>query len=164
MKDKLKLFGQKFFEAWSACSLVMVQGDLTALSLKHFLIAAKTGSLTGIAFVLISLVGVKNKYAPIWLTGILTSIADILVHPTHFGPHWAEALTTGIVAAVFAYLFTRFKKSDDQKNEFDLDPELQKKMKEIFGDFKDHKFADFSQPKTLDPKELEKKIKKLLKK
>ena len=109
--NKLKLFGQKFFEAWSACSLVMVQGDLSALSLKHFLIAAKVGSLTGIAFVLVSLIGVKNKYAPIWLTGVLTSIADILVHPTNFGPHYAEAVTTGFVAAIFALILTKLNKN-----------------------------------------------------
>ena len=108
-KDKIKLFGQKFTEAWSACSLVMVQGDLSALTLKHFLIAAKTGSLTGIAFIIISFTTIKNKYAPIWLTGILTSIADILVHPTHFGPHYAEAITTGVVAAFFAFLFSKAK-------------------------------------------------------
>lgn len=114
LKGKLKLFGQKFFEAWSACSLVMVQGDLSALTVKHFLIAAKTGGLTGIAFVLISLTSIKNKYAPIWLTGVLTSIADILVHPTHFGPHYAEAVTTGVVAAFFAFVFTKLQQKGDK--------------------------------------------------
>ena len=106
MKAKLKLMAQKFFEAWAACSTVMVQGDLSALTMKHFLIAGKTGLLTGIAFVIISFTDIKSKYAPIWLTGVLTSVADILVHPTHFGPHYAEALVTGVLAAAFAYAFT----------------------------------------------------------
>jgi len=109
LKQKAKLLGQKFLEAWSACSLIMVQGDLSALSLKHFLIAAETGSLTGVAFVAISFTKIKNKYAPVWLTGVLTAIADILVHPTHFGPHWAEAAATGALAAFFAFIFTKMQ-------------------------------------------------------
>ena len=112
MKAKLKLLVQKFFEAWAACSTVMVQGDLSALTMKHFIIAGKTGLLTGIAFVIISFTNIKSKHAPIWLTGVLTSIADILIHPTHFGPHYAEELTTGVLAAAFAYVFTKFGKDE----------------------------------------------------
>ena len=49
-------------------------------------------------------------------------------------------------------------------DESDIDPKLKAHMKKIFGDFKNHKFGDFSAPKTLDPKELEAIMKKLLKK
>ena len=34
---------EKFSQAWTACMLMMVQGDVTALSLYHAKVAAKTG-------------------------------------------------------------------------------------------------------------------------
>lgn len=110
IKEKARLMLQKFTEAFTACALCMVQGDLSVFTLKHALIAAKTGGLAGAAFVVISFTSIKSKMAPIWLTGILTACADILVHPTHFGPHYAEALTTGAVAAFLAFVFTKIQK------------------------------------------------------
>lgn len=110
IKEKFGLLSQKFIEAFTACGLVMVQGDLSVFTLKHALVAAKTGGLAGLAFVLISFTSIKNNLAPVYLTGVLTAGADILVHPTHFGPHYAEALTTGVVAGLLAFVFTKLQK------------------------------------------------------
>ena len=33
-------------------------------------------------------------------------IADLLTHPTHFGPWWGEAAATATLAAVFSYVIT----------------------------------------------------------
>lgn len=107
IKEKTQLMLQKFVEAFTACALCMVQGDLSVFTLKHALTAAKTGGIAGFAFVIISCTAIKNKLAPVWLTGVLTACADIMVHPTHFGPWYAEAITTGVVAAFLAFVFTK---------------------------------------------------------
>lgn len=105
----VKLWGQKFSEAWLACTVCMVQGDLTVISMKHAIIASKTGSIAGLA-VVASFLMCKNpsKWVSIWLTGMFTMFADLIIHPTHFGPHYAEALVTGIGAAALAYVTESF--------------------------------------------------------
>lgn len=94
---------EKFGEAWLSCLLVMVQGDVAALTLKHAQIAAKTGFITALACFVGSLV-VKRKtlYIDLLFTGVFTAIADVNVHPTHFGGPWDEAIVTGIGASLLA--------------------------------------------------------------
>ena len=97
---------EKFSQAWSACMLMMVQGDVTALSLYHAKVAAKTGSLAGIGFVIAAQFGAANNpWLSAWIIGIITMFADIFIHPTHFGPAWAEAACTGLGAALLCALF-----------------------------------------------------------
>lgn len=105
----VKLWGQKFSEAWLACMVCMVQGDLTVISLKHAITASKTGSIAGLAVVAAFIMCQRqNKWVSIWLTGMFTTLADLLIHPTHFGPHYAEALLTGIGAAALAFVTEQF--------------------------------------------------------
>lgn len=88
----------------------MVQGDLTVLSLGHALTASKTGALAGLAYVLTSyFTKVDNKWFAIWLTGVLTMVADIVAHPTHFGDNWVEAACTGLGAAILCGILERKK-------------------------------------------------------
>lgn len=88
--------------------ICMVQGDLTVLNINHAIMASKTGSLAGIAFVITSsFAAINNKWANAWLTGILTMAADIVAHPTHFGDQWVEAACTGLGAAILCYLLER---------------------------------------------------------
>jgi len=108
MIKKLKLLAEKFSEAWTACMLCMVQGDLTVISLNHAITASKTGLIAGIAVVIASYYQrINNKYGLIWATGILTAIADLSVHSSHFGPDWAEAVVTGIGAGLLAWVLSR---------------------------------------------------------
>jgi len=108
MHKKLKLLIEKFTEAWTACMLCMVQGDLTVISINHAITASKTGIIAGIAVVIASYWHrIDNKYGLIWATGILTSIADITIHPTHFGPEWLEAICTGLGAAGIAWMMSK---------------------------------------------------------
>lgn len=108
--QKLKLLAEKFSESWTACMLCMVQGDLTVLTLNHAYTASKTGIIAGIAIVLASYwKKVNNKYGLIWLTGVLTTFADFIIHPTHFGPAWAESVVTGITAGFLAWILTNKK-------------------------------------------------------
>ena len=41
-KSRIKLFTRKVTEAFTACGLVMVQGDLSVFTLNHFIIADRT--------------------------------------------------------------------------------------------------------------------------
>ena len=105
MLEKCKLWTQKFSEAWIACLLAMVQGDLTVVSIQHAITAAKTGFLAGTAIVLtLVLIKKQNRWLTAWITGFLVMCADIVVHPTHFGEVWTEAAVTGIVAALIGLI------------------------------------------------------------
>jgi hypothetical protein len=48
----------------------------------------------------ISLFG--NKYVVAGITGGMCFIADLLIHPTHFGSYTTEAIVTGAVAAIIS--------------------------------------------------------------
>ena len=116
MLKRIKLLSEKFAEAWTACMICMVQGDVTALTLSHALTASKTGTITGVAMVVASFLPWNNKWIGIFLTGFFTMIADIIVHPTHFGLGWSEAVVTGFGAMMLAVMFERiFKK--EKKND-----------------------------------------------
>ena len=107
----IKIWTEKFSQAWTACLLCMVQGDLTVISLQHALTASKTGAIAGLAYVLTSyLTKVDNKWFAVWLTGALTMLADIIVHPTHFGANWMEAACTGLGAAILCGILERKKR------------------------------------------------------
>jgi hypothetical protein len=93
----------KFGEAWLSCLLVMVQGDISGLSIKHALIAAKTGFFASLAyFVVMLLLKQSSPFIEIVLIGVLTAGVDVLVHPTHFGEWYSEALVTGFGASMLA--------------------------------------------------------------
>ena len=107
-REKLKLLAEKFGEAWTACMVCMVQGDLTVLTLNHAYTASETGIIAGTAIVISSYWDkVNHKYGLIWMTGILTAMADFIVHPTHFGPDWAEAVITGIGSGLLAWVLEK---------------------------------------------------------
>ena len=62
IKKKCFLFINKFSIAWIACMLCMVRGDLSVLNLNHAIVASKTGILTGIIVVIMSLIKLDFKY------------------------------------------------------------------------------------------------------
>jgi len=104
IKEKLTLVSEKFSESWAACMVMMVQADLSALTLNHALTASKTGILTGVAMLVASFLPWKNKWLGIFLTGAFTAIADTLIHADHFP---AEHLATGAGAMVLAIIFQK---------------------------------------------------------
>ena len=97
---------EKFVEAFAACGLMMVQGDLSVFTVGHFTTALTIGLLTAIAYFVTMKFGIKNKYAPIWLLGVLTAMVDYVIHPAHF-PY--EALATGVGAMVLAILYSKIR-------------------------------------------------------
>lgn len=78
---------------------LMVEGNISALTLKHAYIASKT-SLASIMVYLAASTFRKDLDANIESILLALSVAavDWLIHPTHFGPWWAEAVATGIMA------------------------------------------------------------------
>ena len=102
--EKFKLFTRKFSEAWTACMLVMVQGDLSVLSMNHTIVASKTGLFTGLAIVLTSYFKkIDNKYMIAWLTGLFTTLSDYLAHPSMIK---GESIITGIGAGLLALILS----------------------------------------------------------
>ena len=105
-KKKLILFVNKFSLAWLACMIAMVRGDLSVLNFNHAVVASKTGTLTGIIVVLMSLVPIQFKYKlPIFMF-IGCFIGDLLTHDTHYGYWWSEAIITALIASVLSFSIT----------------------------------------------------------
>ena len=104
-KTTLQRLPEKFGEAWLSCLVTMVGGDVTVLTLSHALVATKVGVVMALSYA-IARVFTKNptNYLDVVLTGVLTAVADILVHPSHFGGPTTEAIVTGIGAALLALL------------------------------------------------------------
>lgn len=109
MIQRLQVFAEKFAEAFTACGLCMVQGDLSVFTLEHAYIAGKVGALTGIAFILAMSIPFNHKLLPIYLTGILVAIADFIVHPSAMGHALVEPIVTGAVAMIIALIYERGK-------------------------------------------------------
>lgn len=108
---RLKKTAETFAQAWIACLLTMVQGDLTVLSLYHAKVAAETGTLTAIAYFACSFFAkMDNKWANATAVGLFTAVCDILVHPTHFGAAWTESVVTGIGAGALAIILHNLTK------------------------------------------------------
>lgn len=104
-QEALKHCPEKFGEAWLSCLLTMVQGDVAALTLKHGLIAAKAGGIMAMSyFIAVLFTKKQTTYLDVLLTGCLTAIADLAVHPSHFGGPATEAIVTGMGAAFLALL------------------------------------------------------------
>lgn len=118
VQAKLRSFSKSFSEAWTACSLMMVQGDLSVFTAHHAVVAAKTGVTAGIGVVIVSsFMSKPNKWALAWVTGFLTMLADVFNHPTHFGAWWMESAATGLGAGVLAIVFSTVLTKRRQDNE-----------------------------------------------
>jgi hypothetical protein len=115
-KEKLEIFIRRLSEATPACLMMMVQGNVLALTFQHWGKALQTGAITGgLAFV-ISFSGRKelqdNKFVVAGLTGFLTAIADFATHPSHFGGESTEAIATGIGAGLLCLALSNIGKKE----------------------------------------------------
>ena len=106
MISKLKQSCEKLVESFTACGLMMVQGDLSIFTLKHFLTAAEVGALTAMAYFVSLSLNFKFPYAPLFLTGVFTAIADWIIHDPMF-PY--ESLATGVCAVVIAGVYDKLR-------------------------------------------------------
>jgi len=103
---RLVLCGHKAVEAGAVCLLLMVQGNLLALTAAHFLIATKTGLLAVSPAVGLTFTKQARHLANRWtasaLLGICTFAADALVHQSHYPGEYTEAALTGLGAFLFS--------------------------------------------------------------
>ena len=103
--QKIKIFLTPFCEATPACLLVMVQGNIWLATQDHIQKAVETGLITGVGVLILSLFTHRwlgNKYLVAGITGGMCFIADLLIHPTHFGSYTTEAIVTGTFAAIIS--------------------------------------------------------------
>ena len=99
----LQPFVENVSEATAACLLTMVQGNLFALGLSHWIIASQTGLLAGTAAsVAIFLAKARNPWVVSTTLGAITSLVDYGLHPGMFGPFFLEAVVTGIGAGMLS--------------------------------------------------------------
>lgn len=105
LTQKFKLFITPFCEATPACLLVMVQGNIWLATMGHLQKALETGLLTGLGVLILSLFSHRwfnNKYIVAAITGAMVFVADLIVHPSHFGGFATEAIVTGIFTAIIS--------------------------------------------------------------
>lgn len=105
LSQKLKVFITPFCEATPACLLVMVQGNIWLATIGHLQKAVETGLITGAGVLILSSFThqwFRNKYLVAGITGGMCFIADLFVHPTHFGGYTTEAIVTGAITGIFS--------------------------------------------------------------
>lgn len=104
MNEKVRPFVENIAEATSACLITMVQGNVLALGLSHWLIASQTGVAAGSLTAAAILLSKTNKrWVIALLLGVLTATVDYFVHPGMFGTAVTEAIVTGVGAAILSY-------------------------------------------------------------
>jgi hypothetical protein len=100
------LCSHKAVEAGAVCVLLMVQGNLGAVTTAHLLIAAKTGLLAVSPALAITFTRHVRRLANRWtvsaLLGICTFAADAVVHASHYTGEYTEAALTGLGAFVLS--------------------------------------------------------------
>ena len=96
-------FVERAGEVWLSCMLLMVQGNLSQITSIHALTALKVSMGVIITyFIAKKILNVNRFLHTIVLLAIVTAIVDYLIHPSHFGEAWSEAVLTGIGASAFA--------------------------------------------------------------
>ena len=104
-RERLEPFVENMSEATVACLITMVQGNVLALGLSHWLIASQTGIVAGsITALAILFSGIRRRWIVAVLLGLVTGVVDFFVHPGMFGHIAAEAAVTGIGAALLSLL------------------------------------------------------------
>ena len=106
MKIKLAPYVENMCESGIACLLTMVQGNVLALGLSHWVIASQTGLLAGaIVGTTVITARLRQPWAVSLLLGIATTAVDAVVHPATFGvSSLAEAVTTGVGSFVLSMI------------------------------------------------------------
>jgi hypothetical protein len=105
MKRRIAPFVENMAESTTACLMTMVQGNLFALTLSHWLIASRTGLAAGTLTCAALLVARTDRRRTVpLLLGTITAVVDLLVHPGRFAGVITEAVVTGVVAGLLSFL------------------------------------------------------------
>lgn len=99
---------RKAGQAATACLVMMTKGDLTSITLKHWLVACKTGGAGALIAVILTFTPLAKAYANKWgiaaIAGVSTVFADWWSHSMARAWHapTKEALLTGVGAFVLS--------------------------------------------------------------
>jgi hypothetical protein len=105
MKEKLTPIVENVAESTAACLVTMVQGNLLAVGLSHWIIASQTGVIAGaVTSAAIIAAQADNRRVVAIVLGSVTAVVDFFMHPGSFGPVFLEALVTGAGAALLSWL------------------------------------------------------------
>ena len=106
MKSKISPYVENITEAGCACLITMLQGNLLALGVAHWIVASQTGLIAGaIAGTTILAAKLRKQWVISLTLGVVTATVDFYVHPGTFGTTAiAEAMVTGVGAALFSYI------------------------------------------------------------
>jgi hypothetical protein len=104
MKNKLAPYAENICESGMACLLTMVQGNVLALGLSHWIVASQTGLLAGaIVGTTVLAANLRRPWMVSLVLGGATTLVDIAVHPATLGvSSLREAAVTGIGAFVLS--------------------------------------------------------------
>lgn len=104
MKIKLAPYAENMCESGLSCLLTMVQGNVLALTVSHWLVASQTGFIAG-AIVGSTVIAAKLRrpWVVSLVLGTVTTAVDAAVHPAMFGVGpLIEAAATGVGAFVLS--------------------------------------------------------------
>jgi len=105
---RVKIFVERFWQPTSACMMCMPGSLGNLFSPVHWATALKTGLVTGVVALLLSVTPVArlypNRYGNALIVGGVTAVGDAYSHANHYGFFHAEALLTGAVSAMLALL------------------------------------------------------------
>jgi len=105
--DFYKVAILRFIEGFSACSLVMVQGDVFIYRMKHVIIASQVGISSAMFFtLLLFIIRLKNKYIRFLISGIIIALVDFLTHPSMIVNEFMEAIITGAASVLIGFIFS----------------------------------------------------------
>ena len=104
MKHRFTPYLERTCEAGMACILTMVQGNLLALTLTHWVIASQTGLAAGaIASTAVIATRLRRPWLISLTLGVVTIPVDALIHPGKFEVGGiSEAVVTGVGAFVLS--------------------------------------------------------------
>jgi hypothetical protein len=106
LQYRLALCGHKAVEAAAVCLVLMVQGDLTAITGAHLAVAAKTGLLAVVPALGVTFTTqahhLLNRWTASAFLGVSTFLADAFAHSSHYPGAYAEAALTGLGAFLFS--------------------------------------------------------------
>jgi hypothetical protein len=105
MNRKTTPFVENIAESTAACMITMVQGNILAFTVSHWIIASQTGIAAGVvASVAVLATQTDRRWMISALLGIATTVVDFFAHPGSFGPVAMEAIVTGLAAAILSYI------------------------------------------------------------
>jgi hypothetical protein len=92
-------------ESAIACLVTMVQGNLFAMTLGHWIIASRTGLVAGtVTTAALLLAGTTRRWVVASLLAAVTFAVDAFSHPSRFGGAATEAIVTGLAAGALSLL------------------------------------------------------------